>query len=207
VNRIPLYTIAFFAIVIGLYPMVYIVMPPDTGLLSTKPPELIDNRYWMTGFYLHISFGGLSLLTGWSQFNKKLRARKIRLHRMLGYIYGVSVLISGVSAFGISFNATGGIISATGFAALAVGWLFTTTTAIVKVRNRNISDHRKWMIRSYCLTFAAVTLRLWMPLLIQGAGMDFTAAYRIIAWLCWVPNLIFAEFLVSRSRHATTEVK
>ena len=175
-------------------------MPADAGLLSTKPQALLENDLWMTGFYLHISFGGLSLLTGWTQFNNKLRERKIGLHRAFGYIYWLSVLIGGVSAFAISFHATGGFIASAGFATLAVLWLITTSIAVIKVRSRNIDEHRKWMIRSYCLTFAAVTLRLWMPLLIQGAGMDFTAAYRIIAWLCWVPNMLFAEYLVSRRR-------
>jgi hypothetical protein len=28
------------------------------------------------------------------------------------------------------------------------------------------------------------------------AGMEFLTAYRMIAWLCWVPNLIAAEYLI-----------
>jgi hypothetical protein len=52
------------------------------------------------------------------------------------------------------------------------------------------------MIRSYALTFAAVTLRIWLPLFQNGFGMEFISAYVIIAWLCWVPNLLWAEWYV-----------
>ena len=39
-------------------------------------------------------------------------------------------------------------------------------------------------------TCAAVTLRLWMPLLIGGFGLAFEDAYRNAAWMCWAPNLV-----------------
>jgi hypothetical protein len=51
------------------------------------------------------------------------------------------------------------------------------------------------MIRSFALTFAAVTLRLYLPAS-QIAGMPFPAAYSAIAWLCWVPNLLVAEWFI-----------
>ena len=53
------------------------------------------------------------------------------------------------------------------------------------------------MIYSYAACFAAVTLRIWLPLLIVSLG-DFITAYRIVAWLCWVPNLMVAYFLVDK---------
>jgi hypothetical protein len=53
------------------------------------------------------------------------------------------------------------------------------------------------MTRNYALAFAAVTLRLYVPLSI-AAGGEFEQVYAPIAWLCWVPNLLAAEFLVRR---------
>ena len=55
------------------------------------------------------------------------------------------------------------------------------------------------MIRSYAVTLAALTLRLYLPLS-QAAGIEFVAAYQVISWLCWVPNLLFAEWVVLGSR-------
>jgi hypothetical protein len=60
------------------------------------------------------------------------------------------------------------------------------------------------MIRSYALCLAAVTLRLYLPL--SGAiGIPFDDAYPAIAWLCWVPNLVAAEWLVIPGRWAPLE--
>jgi len=60
--------------------------------------------------------------------------------------------------------------------------------------------HQRWMIRSLALTFAAVTLRVYLPLSV-AVGLPFDVAYPVIAWVCWVPNLLVAECLfVPRSR-------
>jgi hypothetical protein len=51
------------------------------------------------------------------------------------------------------------------------------------------------------LIFAAVTLRIELPLLVMAFG-DFTPAYRVVSWLCWVPNLLWAEWYIRRTAHA-----
>ena len=51
------------------------------------------------------------------------------------------------------------------------------------------------MIRSYALTLAAVTLRIYIPIG-QLAGFAYEPAYQTIAWLCWVPNLVIAEWVI-----------
>jgi hypothetical protein len=53
------------------------------------------------------------------------------------------------------------------------------------------------MIRNFSLTFAAVTLRLWGGVF-QLFGLDFETGYIITAWLSWIPNLWFAEWLIKR---------
>lgn len=55
------------------------------------------------------------------------------------------------------------------------------------------------MIRRYALTFAAVTLRIYLPLS-QVAGLPFDPAYQTISWFCWVPNLIVAEWIILHQR-------
>ncbi len=80
-----------------------------------------------------------------------------------------------------------------GFALLAVLWIFSGLCAYVAIRQGRFQDHRKWMIRNYSLTFAAVMLRLYLPVSMV-AGIEFTVAYPIIAWLCWIPNVIFVEW-------------
>ena len=57
---------------------------------------------------------------------------------------------------------------------------------------RRIAEHRRWMIRSFALTFAAVTLRLYLPIF-PLLGVSFLDGYRAVSFLSWVPNLIVAE--------------
>jgi hypothetical protein len=73
-----------------------------------------------------------------------------------------------------------------------------------RILQRKIQSHREWMIRSFALTFAAVTLRIWLPLFAGVLKMDFLQSYQTIAWLCWVPNIMIAEILLSRSRQSRT---
>jgi hypothetical protein len=59
------------------------------------------------------------------------------------------------------------------------------------------------MIRSFALTFAAVTLRLYLPFPMIW-GFEFIEGYRIIAWLCWVPNLLIAELWIHNRTRVLT---
>lgn len=187
-----------FAIFIGLYPIRFIGLAFDEGLLGSKSPDLLANNLYLFIFYTHISLGGLALLTGFSQFFKKLRKKRLGLHKFLGKIYVLSVLLSGIAGLVIAYFATGGIVSALGFGSLAILWLYTTANAYLTIKQGKIDAHQRWMIRSYALCFAAVTLRLYIPIFLTGLGIDYLPAYKMIAWLCWVPNLLVAEFLIVR---------
>ncbi|MFV3517468.1 DUF2306 domain-containing protein, partial [Mycobacterium tuberculosis] len=56
-----------------------------------------------------------------------------------------------------------------------------------------IASHRRWMVRSFALTLAAVTLRIYLPLS-DVLGIGFAASYPVVAWLCWVPNMAVVEW-------------
>ncbi|RUA16215.1 MAG: DUF2306 domain-containing protein [Flavobacteriia bacterium] len=188
---------AILAIGIGLYPLMYFFSAEEFGLLQGKSKDISANMVWRIGFYGHIVFGGLALLMGWSQFSKKFRTKKLQLHRNLGKIYVLSALISGICGVYIGFYASGGLVPSLGFISLGIVWLFTTIRAYAAIRKKDVSLHQGMMIYSYAACFAAVTLRIWLPLLTIILG-EFLLAYKIVAWLCWVPNIIFAHFWVRR---------
>jgi uncharacterized membrane protein len=150
--------------------------------------------------FVHFMGGAIALVAGAFQLNSRLRTRFIGAHRWLGRLYVLAVLIGGVAAFALALHSFGGLIAHLGFGLLAVCWLGSTLNAYRHIRHGNLSTHRRWMIRSYALTLAAVTLRLYLPSS-QLAGFTMTMAYPVIAWLCWVPNLLIAEWFV-RSRHS-----
>jgi uncharacterized membrane protein len=152
------------------------------------------------GIYAHISAGAIALLLGPFQFLTRLRQRWPGLHRGIGRVYlGVGVLIGGSAGLYMSQYAFGGPIARIGFALLAVLWLFSGWKALAAIRRGDIVRHREWMVRNFSLTFAGVMLRLWL----MGsfiAQIRFEESYHYIAWLCWVPNLIFAQCQITLGR-------
>ncbi|MEP4947978.1 MAG: DUF2306 domain-containing protein, partial [Flavobacteriaceae bacterium] len=177
---------AFLAIGVGLYPVAYLITSGNFGLLGSKTAELLGNKLWNIGFYGHIVFGGLALLSGWSQFSKKIRSRNLKFHRSLGKFYVAAVLVSGICGLYIAFFATGGLITSFGFICLGILWLYSTLKAYLAIRAKDVALHQGMMIYSYAACFAAVTLRIWLPLLTMAFG-EFIIAYKIVAWLCWIP--------------------
>jgi uncharacterized membrane protein len=189
---------AGLSVLIGLYPLVYFSVDRQFGLLASKSQELLTNLPWNIGFYGHITLGGLALLIGWTQFNKKLRLRKIKLHRNIGKIYFIAAIISGICGIFIAQSATGGISNVIAFSFSGLIWVSTTVLAYRAIRKGNIDSHYKFMVYSYSVCFSAVTLRFWLPLLTVTLG-GFDAAYVIVGWLSWVPNVILAYFIVNRN--------
>ena len=154
-------------------------------------------------FYIHIILGGIALLIGWLQFNKKLRIKNMSLHRKIGKVYIISCLLSGIAGFYISLHATGGLSPKLGFASMALVWFFTTLFGFLAIKNGNVIKHQKLLIYSYAACFSAVTLRIWLPILSNALG-GFLPAYRIVAWLSWIPNIIVAYFIIKYQLKKTT---
>lgn len=196
-NKVSWFVFVALAILVGLYPLTYFVVDREFGLLASKSDELLADTLWNIGFYGHIVLGGLALLIGWAQFSKKLRKANLKMHRNVGKLYIIAAVISGLCAIYIALYATGGLISTLGFGLLGIFWLYTTLRAYIAVRNKDISLHKGFMIYSYAACFAAVTLRIWLPIL-NIVFDDFEVAYRIVSWLCWVPNIIFAFFWIKK---------
>lgn len=186
-------------ICMGFYPFVFYAMGLEFGVVSTKEQSVLKNSFWAATFHTHIIFAGISILTGWPQFINKIRNRKPVLHRTLGKIYIISSLISAAAAICIGFFATGGPVSIVGFVCLGVIWFYTTLSGYRNIRSKKFEEHRRMMMYSYAACFAGVTLRLWLPLLIVMLG-SFSKAYPVVAWLCWIPNLIVADWIQSAGR-------
>ena len=86
-----------------------------------------------------------------------------------------------------------GPVTTAGFGILSIIWLFITGHAWQLARQRRFFEHRRWMIRSWVLTFAAVNLRLYVFIATHALNVGFDESYPVISFLCWVPNLIAAE--------------
>lgn len=162
-------------------------------------PEMGANfRAHAVGIYSHVFAATVALLLGPFQFHEPLRRRWPRAHRIVGRIYlGVGVAIGGLAGLYMATFAYGGIVAKLGFATLAIAWLHSGFRAYRAIRAGDVARHRRWMVRNFALTLAAVTLRILLPL--SGiAGIPFATAYPVIAWLSWIPNLLIAEWMLAR---------
>jgi len=195
VKKIRWWFFAGLSILVGLYPLLYFILDRHFALLSTKTKELLADNLWNVAFYTHIILGGIALCIGWIQFSTKFRKEKMDLHRKIGKLYILCVLMSGTSGIYIAQFATGGITNIIAFTLSAVIWLGTTYLAYSNIKIGKIKRHQEFMIYSYAICFSAVTLRFWLPILVMTMG-DFFAAYKIVGWLSWVPNLIVAYFII-----------
>jgi uncharacterized membrane protein len=166
-----------------------------------------------SAFYLHIAFGGLALLLSPLQFATRLRTRAPSVHRAVGRVVLGSIAIAGTAALVLAPHSLAGTVGTLGFGLLAVLWLTFATVAFRAIRRRDVATHRRWMVRTFALTFAAVTLRLWLGVLIAVqsglAGVDpdvaFDRAYLLVPFLSWVPNLLVAEwYLATRERRTAS---
>lgn len=154
------------------------------------------------GIVSHVAGSIVALLLGPFQFLPRLRRKKwLNVHRWIGRLYLVGILVGGLSGFYMATLSHGGIITHLGFGALAAAWLYTGGMAYWTIRQRDIKSHQAWMIRNYALTFAAVTLRLQLPLL--AALLGFTTGYQIVSWTAWIPNLIIAQIIITRTVYKT----
>jgi hypothetical protein len=94
-----------------------------------------------------------------------------------------------------------------GFLCLGLLWLGTTLKAYQTIRRGEVQAHQQWMIYSYAACFAAVTLRIWLPLLIIAHQGEFIPAYRIVAWLSWLPNVLLAWYINARRLPPTSDLR
>lgn len=182
--------VVFLSLGVSLYAAVAYGFLPLGALLHPDMKAAFLAHAFAIKVHIFASIAALAL--GPLQFSAGLRGRWPRAHRVSGRLYlGIGVLVGGLSGLYVAQFAFGGAGARLGFALLAAAWLFTGWRAYEAIRNGDVALHRAWMVRNFALTFAAVMLRIYMPLSML-AGVPFEAAYAVIAWACWVPNLVIA---------------
>ncbi|WP_164779682.1 DUF2306 domain-containing protein [Paenibacillus kobensis] len=195
--------LALLSVGIGLYAFAFygsLDNVQDTPFAEDKG-SLPDE--WHIFLWAHAVSAGTAILIGWLQFVKRFRRRTAAVHRVIGYIYSVMLLIAGLTGLYLAFYANGGLIGQVGFAALSVAWLYTLLRGLKSIIvDRRPLEHGQWMLRNYALTCAAIMLRIYVPIAAAFGVSDTNDSFTVIAWLCWVPNLLVAEMLI-RSKNSS----
>ena len=186
------------AVLLAVNTLTYANFDTHYGFLKLKQ-QAIETGWYLPAYYSHVLISGIILVIGF--FLVFPASRKFpRTHRFLGYIYVMGILFfAGPGALGMSLFIQRGAWVLISFLLQSILWCYFTAVAFDRVRKKDIVAHREWMWRSYALTFAAVTLRLYIFITSSGADLSSPKAYATLAWLSWVPNLLVAELLINRS--------
>jgi uncharacterized membrane protein len=178
--------LALFALVNALEALRYLL--PHVPF----PVEMDNFTYRRSALSLHALGGAIALLAGPLQFVPRFRESSWNRHRLLGWIYCGAVLLGWCASLWIAPHSQTGRISSSGFLALGAAWIVATGLAVRFILRGDALSHRRWMIRSFALTAAAITLRMYLPLIFVF-HWPFSIAYPAIAWLCWLPNALAVE--------------
>ncbi len=108
----------------------------------------------------HTLAGTFALIIGPLNFSSRIRRRHRQLARIRGRVYVISVFVGAFTGIALAWGRPG----LPGTSMQAAAWIVCTTAALITARNRQITQHRQWMARSYAVTFTFVSsrvLNLW----------------------------------------------
>jgi len=178
----------------------YMPYNTDVGFLRIKQ-QYISIDHWRIAFFIHVYASMWVLFAGFTQFSRQLQKNNPGLHRALGYVYVIDVLlVTGPAGLLMGFYANGGLFSRIAFVLLAILWIYFTAMALIKAKKKDFKAHRNYMIRSYALTLSALTLRAWKYAITNSIELPPMDVYRAVAWLGWVINIGVAEYIIFQSK-------
>ncbi len=138
----------------------YFTLDPDDSRITISSTTI---QY--PALVAHIVFALIALIAGFFQFSDRIRVSQPKIHRYMGRVYVVSVLISGVLAL-VVVSYVENFTKAVSFLVLSLLWIFTTWRGYRTAVQRRFEEHRQWIMRSFGFTLVAVIARLLVPILL-----------------------------------------
>lgn len=156
--------------------------------------------YWYRApwLFIHNIFGIIALLSGPFQLTPKFRNRHWKLHRRLGRVYLVSVLIASVTSIYLSLTSAITYTYMAGLFTGSVAWLVTAVLSYQTILQRKVKQHKRWMIRNYVLTFFFIIF-FGMYDIFRAAGVnDLIQLASILPWVSIIMPMILTEIYLRR---------
>lgn len=178
----------------------YIPLDKNVSFLMIKQTEVVERPEYLWFFYTHVYSSIFVMISGFFAIIRKNFGIK-NFHKSMGKFYiFLLLLFSAPSGIYMGVFANGGFFSKLSFVILGLLWWFSTYKAYQHAKNKQFSEHKKWMWRSFALTLSAITLRMWKVFIVYLFHPNPLDVYQIIAWLGWVPNILLIEYLI-RKKH------
>ncbi|PZG19970.1 hypothetical protein C1I95_10555 [Micromonospora craterilacus] len=188
----------------------YLTFDPDNSRIP--PPDALGGLYFPL-LVVHVFFASIAMVTACFQIWPWFRRRNPQAHRIMGRVYVLGgVLPAGLAGLAIGAVTPFGPVNLVSNMVMAPLWLTFTLVGFRMARRRRFVEHRRWMIRSFALTFSIITNRVWavFAVIILSPQLDTTfggsdialqqAISAISAWLGWVGTLLIAEWWLERTR-------
>lgn len=176
----------------------YIPVKADVSFLMIKQTEASERPEYLYFFYTHVYTSIFVLLSGFLAILRKDFGIK-NLHKNIGKTYIFLILVfAAPSGIYMGIFANGGIYSKISFALLGFLWWISTFKAYQLAWQKKFKQHQQWMWRSFALSLSAVTLRMWKVIIVYLFHPNPMDVYQIIAWLGWILNLLFIEYLIAK---------
>jgi uncharacterized membrane protein YozB (DUF420 family) len=185
----------------------YLTGDPAQSLVPA--PEGFGAHYPL--LVVHVLFASVSMVAAFLQVWPWFRQRYRTAHRYAGRVYVFAgVLPAGLSGLVIGVNTPFGPVLAVSNVMLALLWLTFTAVGYRMARQRRFVEHRRWMLRSFALTFSIITNRIWGVIAVitlspqldttfQGNETMLTWTVSALGgWLGWVVILLVVEWWIER---------
>lgn len=189
----------FFAYLMVLITLQYVPIDFNVAFLRLKEEEIKLTHYQFS-FFTHVYTSIIVLIVGMFQFSKQIRSRFTKIHKTFGKVYIILILcLAAPSGLIMGYYGNGGFYSQLSFCLLAILWFCFTLMAFIKIKQKNSSAHKNYMILSYALTLSAISLRLFKWIISNTLELPPMDTYKIVVWLGWLFNLGIAFFIIKYS--------
>jgi hypothetical protein len=178
--------ILFISIVL-IIPVGLIAIGSGTGLIAL-PYEMFElARRAPILFPAHMVSAALALLLAPAVI---LARHRPDLHRPLGRLLGLFVVIGGLTALPVAVMSHSTPWARAGFFVQGIVWLYLLASAYAAIRARDIRLHAHLMMAMVAVTTGAVWFRLITGTAI-ALKLPFEPVYAASAWIGWMAPLAF----------------
>lgn len=187
--------ICFFSLLIVYNTLPYFNFKQDFIFIIERAVLFLKPVYKYS-FYTHIFAGMFCILAALLQFSSVILKKRKAIHIWSGRVYVFVVLVIGApTGLYMSFFAKGGVAEKCLFMFMAISWFYFTAKGFITVLQKNIKQHKIWMIRSYAMALTAVTFRVYY-ILLYLLDIELTKNYEVSLWMSVIGNIALAECII-----------
>ncbi|AXG72411.1 hypothetical protein KORDIASMS9_04685 [Kordia sp. SMS9] len=183
-------------LIFGIISAYYLIIRALPFLIISE--EIYNPYYYSRVVWIwpHVLGGVIAMIIGPFQFIPRIRIKYPRFHRVSGYIFLISILVSALTLVFLITTSSSSLVIDVGLGIGGLVWLVTAILSFVAIKNRKVAQHREWMVRCYMITLAFVVFRLVIDIF---SSLELTNEPDIVAlasWMSWTLPMCVTEVII-----------